>query len=76
MPGDEEEDFSGDIAPGSMEAPQALPKALEEASMFDRLCAIFHRAESSFGYEGNELEMRRPTGGRNWKQSFGGFRRR
>jgi hypothetical protein len=73
---EEEQDFSGDIAPGTLEAPSVLPKALKEASMFDRLCAKFHRTESSFGYEGNELELRRPSGVHNWKQSFGNFRRR
>ncbi|EMD92804.1 hypothetical protein COCC4DRAFT_50883 [Bipolaris maydis ATCC 48331] len=72
---EEAEDFSGDIAPGTLEAPSALPKALKEASMYDRLCAMFHRAESSFGYEGKELELRRPEGVQNWKQSFGSFRR-
>jgi hypothetical protein len=71
-----EEDFSGDIAPGTLESPSVLPKALKEATLFDRLCGMFHRAESSFGYEGNELELRRPEGGQNWKQSFGSFRRR
>jgi hypothetical protein len=72
---DNEQDFSGDIAPGSVQAPQVLPTASKEASVFDRLCALFHRAESSFGYEGKELELRRPQGGRDWNQAFGGFRR-
>jgi hypothetical protein len=44
---DESEDFSGDVAPGSLESPQTLPKASEEDSFFDKLCAMFHRAESS-----------------------------
>lgn len=74
---EDEHDVSGDIAPGSLDAPQMLPSApaTEELSMFERLCALFHRGESSFGYEGKELELRRPTGMRHWKQSFGGFRR-
>jgi hypothetical protein len=72
---DNEQDFSGDIAPGSVQAPQVLPTASEEASFLDRLCALFHRAESSFGYEGKELELRRPEGMRDWKASYGGFRR-
>lgn len=72
-----DEDFSGDIAPGTLESPQALPKAsTKEAGFLDRLCAMFHRAESSFGYEGKELELRRPGGVPNWKQSFGNFKRR
>ncbi|CAG5179356.1 uncharacterized protein ALTATR162_LOCUS9181 [Alternaria atra] len=73
---DEQEDFSGDVAPGSLESPQVLPKASEEDGFFDKLCAMFHRAESSFGYEGKELELRRPEGIRDWKRSYGGFRRR
>ena len=72
---DNEQDFSGDVAPGSLQAPQVLPTASEEVGVFDRLCALFHRAESSFGYEGKELELRRPEGGRDWKQTYGGFRR-
>jgi len=72
---DEKGDFSGDLAPGSLEAPQVLPKALKEAGLWDRLCAKLHRSESSFGYEGKEREMRRPEGMRDWKQSYGGFRR-
>lgn len=71
-----DEDHSGDIAPGTLEAPSALPKALKKATLFDRLCGMFHHTESSFGYEGKELELRRPEGGQNWKQSFGSFRRR
>jgi hypothetical protein len=70
-----EQDFTGDIAPGSVQAPQVLPTASEEASFLDRLCALFHRAESSFGYEGKELELRRPEGMRDWKSTYGGFRR-
>jgi hypothetical protein len=72
---DNEQDFSGDIAPGSVQAPQVLPTASEEASFLDRLCALFHHAESSFGYEGKELELRRPQGMRDWKSTYGGFRR-
>jgi len=73
-----EDDASGDIAPGSLDAPQMLPAkspASDDSSLFQGLCALFHRGESSFGYEGKELELRRPTGMRHWKQSFGGFRR-
>ncbi|KAF1939666.1 hypothetical protein EJ02DRAFT_467997 [Clathrospora elynae] len=74
---DNEQDFSGDIAPGSFEAPQILPKASasEGATFLESLGALFHRAESSFGYEGKELELRRPEGMRDWKMSYGGFRR-
>ncbi|KAJ4363602.1 hypothetical protein N0V83_009898 [Neocucurbitaria cava] len=74
---EDETDGSGDIAPGSLDAPQMLPSAAlrEESSWLQSICAFFHGKESSFGYEGNELEMRRPTGMRHWKQSFGGFRR-
>ncbi|CAO2651622.1 Nn.00g041920.m01.CDS01 [Neocucurbitaria sp. VM-36] len=74
---EDENDVSGDIAPGSLEAPQILPSAPlpEESSWLQTICAFFHGSESSFGYEGKELELRRPTGMRHWKQSFGGFRR-
>ncbi|KAF2125999.1 hypothetical protein P153DRAFT_369379 [Dothidotthia symphoricarpi CBS 119687] len=66
-------DRSGDIAPGSLDSPRMLPNApLEESSvesLFDRICAFLHgenREKSGFGYEGKELEMRRPTGSRRW----------
>ena len=70
-------DTEGDIAPGSLAAPQMLPLKAEEekGSLWGGLCALFSGRESSFGYEGKEGEMRRPTGMRHWKQSFGGFRR-
>ncbi|KAF2852671.1 hypothetical protein T440DRAFT_33601 [Plenodomus tracheiphilus IPT5] len=73
---DDEPDLSGDVAPGSAAAPQMLPTvpASDDSSFFERLCAIFHRSESGFGYEGKESEMRRPIGSVYWKQ-FGGFRR-
>ncbi|KAH7067756.1 hypothetical protein FB567DRAFT_255115 [Paraphoma chrysanthemicola] len=70
--------FSGDIAPGSLDSPSMLPKAAtdERDSFFKSLCALFHGSDrESFGYEGKEGEMRRPTGMRHWTQSFGGFRR-
>ncbi|CAA9963481.1 hypothetical protein CFE70_006911 [Pyrenophora teres f. teres 0-1] len=73
---DEMGDFSGDLVPGSLEAPQLLPKPSKEGGFWDRLCAKIHRAESSFGYEGKEREMRRPEGTRDWKMSYGSFRRR
>lgn len=55
-----------------------LPKesAAERESFFRSLLALFGRDGSdSFGYEGKEGEMRRPTGMRYWAQSVGGFRR-
>jgi hypothetical protein len=78
---DYEDDFDlffGDIAPGSMDSPSMLPKELaaERESFFRSLLAFFGRDGSdSFGYEGKEGEMRRPTGMRHWAQSVGGFRR-
>jgi hypothetical protein len=74
---DGETDSSGDIAPGSLDAPQMLPSAVapEELTLLERLCNLFHGHESTFGYEGKEAEMRRPQGSRHWKQSFGAFRR-
>lgn len=73
---DDEPDLSGDLVPGSAQVPQMLPTVpeVDDPSLFDRLCAVFHRSESSFGYEGKESEMRRPIGSVYWKQ-FGGFRR-
>ncbi|KAF1917257.1 hypothetical protein BDU57DRAFT_444962 [Ampelomyces quisqualis] len=70
--------FSGDIAPGSLDSPSMLPKESTEhtESFFRSLRGLFHSSgEESFGYEGKEGEMRRPTGMRHWTQSFGGFRR-
>jgi hypothetical protein len=55
-----------------------LPKALaaERDSFFRSICALFHAGDGEdLGYEGKEGEMRRPSGSRHWKQSFGGFRR-
>jgi hypothetical protein len=74
----DKEDFSGDVVPGSLEAPQALPisSPSEEMTLYERLCALFMSAESDFGYEGKEAEMRRPQGARDWQKSYGGFRRK
>ncbi|KAJ4315598.1 hypothetical protein N0V94_005853 [Neodidymelliopsis sp. IMI 364377] len=65
---DEEEiDDSGDVAPGSMEAPQMLPKAAAHGSSFyQSLCALFHGRKEDYGYEGKELELRRPEGMKHW----------
>jgi hypothetical protein len=67
---DEEEiDDSGDVAPGSMEAPQMLPKASAHGSgVFQSLCSLFRggNAEKDYGYEGKELELRRPEGMKHW----------
>jgi hypothetical protein len=55
-----------------------LPKESKgnSESFYRSLRALFHgTGEDSFGYEGKEGEMRRPTGMRHWTQSFGGFRR-
>jgi hypothetical protein len=62
-----------------MDSPSMLPKEIsseEHESFLRSLLAMFGRdANDSFGYEGKEGEMRRPTGMRHWTQSFGGFRR-
>jgi hypothetical protein len=68
---DDEDDFSGDVAPGSMESPQMLPKAAARQSLPERvyqsLCTLFHGGSSEdYGYEGKELEMRRPEGMKHW----------
>jgi hypothetical protein len=53
-----------------------LPKETRERDSFFRSLRVFLRGgEDSFGYEGKEGELRRPTGMRHWKQSFGSFRR-
>jgi hypothetical protein len=70
--------FLGDIAPGSLDSPSMLPKASadERESFLRSICALLFGGDSeSFGYEGNEGELKRPTGMRHWTQSFGGFRR-
>ncbi|KAH6625675.1 hypothetical protein C7974DRAFT_312307 [Boeremia exigua] len=64
---DEEIDVEGDVAPGSMEAPQMLPKATTHASsLYRSLCALFHSSNDDLGYEGKESEMRRPEGMKHW----------
>lgn len=64
---DEEVDFEGDVAPGSMEAPQMLPKAAASgSSLYRSLCALFHSGNDDLGYEGKESEMRRPEGMKHW----------
>ncbi|KZM22255.1 uncharacterized protein EKO05_0011352 [Ascochyta rabiei] len=65
---DEEEiDAEGDVAPGSMEAPQMLPKAAAHgSSLYQSLCALFHGGKDDYGYEGKELELRRPEGMKHW----------
>ncbi|KAF2001609.1 hypothetical protein P154DRAFT_619277 [Amniculicola lignicola CBS 123094] len=73
-PSDEiKRDVSGDIAPGSLESPQMLPRAAVPDTFTDtvaRCLAAFFRGEEiekqNFGYEGKELEMRRPEGMRHW----------
>ncbi|ORY15143.1 hypothetical protein BCR34DRAFT_189901 [Clohesyomyces aquaticus] len=68
----EKRDTSGDIAPGSLEAPQLLPRAAGPETLADSISRIMTvlRGEDlekrKFGYEGKELEMRRPEGMRHW----------
>ncbi|KAF2448210.1 hypothetical protein P171DRAFT_440635 [Karstenula rhodostoma CBS 690.94] len=68
---DDYDDVSGDIAPGSLEAPQMLPRpvaALGKPSALGRVIALLRKGDESgnFAYEGKELELRRPTGMRHW----------
>lgn len=64
---DDEIDSEGDVAPGSMDAPQMLPKAAAHgSSLYRSLCALFHGGSEDYGYEGNEAVMRRPTGMKHW----------
>lgn len=63
-------DVSGDIPPGSLEAPEILPRAAGPQSVMDSIKAILWRedVERRFsGYEGREMELRRPEGMRHWE---------
>lgn len=69
----EKHDDSGDIAPGSFEAPQMLPRVAAPESYADTISqAIIAMLKGEdiesrkFGYEGKELELRRPEGIRHW----------
>lgn len=60
-------DVEGDVAPGSMDAPQMLPKAAAGGSgLFRSLCRLFSAGSEEFGYEGKEEELRRPEGMKHW----------
>jgi hypothetical protein len=64
-----ERDRSGDIAPGSLDAPDMLPQAPRPESFIDTIKGIFTGESSEsreYAYEGKELEMRRPQGMRHW----------
>ncbi|KAF2270137.1 hypothetical protein CC78DRAFT_599480 [Lojkania enalia] len=69
----EKRDVSGDIAPGSLEAPQMLPQAAAPESLADTISQAINALlkgedyeRRNFGYEGKELELRRPKGMRYW----------
>ncbi|PSN73889.1 hypothetical protein BS50DRAFT_480850 [Corynespora cassiicola Philippines] len=67
----EGEDESGDIPPGSLDSPTMLPPAAAPQSftecMAQKLKSILHGEDTErYGYEGKELELRRPTGMRHW----------
>lgn len=69
LAGADEDDFDveGDVAPGSVDAPQMLPKASTRGpSIYRSLCALFHGSEDDLGYEGKELQWRRPEGMKHW----------
>ncbi|KAF1965580.1 hypothetical protein BU23DRAFT_584943 [Bimuria novae-zelandiae CBS 107.79] len=65
---DHDDDVSGDIPPGSLEAPQMLPRPTPiSSSALERLVAFLKKTDDeAFAYEGKELELRRPTGMRHW----------
>ncbi|KAH7117784.1 hypothetical protein B0J11DRAFT_441730 [Dendryphion nanum] len=70
---EEKRDLSGDIPPGSLESPQMLPRVAAPESLTETLSkkvhAVFGNGDierRGFGYEGKELEMRRPQGMRHW----------
>ncbi|KAF2875327.1 hypothetical protein BDV95DRAFT_486945 [Massariosphaeria phaeospora] len=63
----------GDIAPGTLEIPQMLPRAAVVDSsvdgLFQMIGAVFGSTEiqrKEYGYEGKELEIRRPEGSMHW----------
>jgi len=65
----EDDDHSGDIPPGSLAAPEMLPHAVKlDTTVLSRFLAALRRKElgNDYGYEGKELELRRPTGMRHW----------
>jgi hypothetical protein len=64
-------DSSGDIAPGSLEGPEMLPRAAApETPDFSDIVKSLLGGKSvekyGYGYEGKETEMRRPEGMRHW----------
>jgi len=64
-------DLSGDIAPGTLDAPQMLPRAAAPESLTETITAVLRGEDMGrreFGYEGKESEMRRPEGMRHWGQ--------
>lgn len=66
---DHDHDVSGDIAPGSLEAPQMLPRPTPvSSSTLDKFIKFLRKGEDekNYAYEGKELELRRPTGMRHW----------
>lgn len=69
LSGADEDDFDveGDVAPGSVEAPQMLPKTSTRGpSIYRSLCALFLGGEDDLGYEGKEAQWRRPEGMKHW----------
>ncbi|KAF1962001.1 hypothetical protein CC80DRAFT_543368 [Byssothecium circinans] len=66
---DDDDDHSGDIAPGSLAAPEMLPHAANlDDNMIARIIAALkrHDPRKDYAYEGKESELRRPTGMRHW----------
>ena len=69
----EKRDVSGDIPPGSLDAPEMLPRAAAPDTVVDTIIqaisTILSRGDAElrkFAYEGKEAEMRRPEGMRHW----------
>ncbi|KAF2657214.1 hypothetical protein K491DRAFT_691228 [Lophiostoma macrostomum CBS 122681] len=65
----EPNDPSGDIAPGTLESPSMLPRAAVPDSFIDMMKGVLRgedRERREFGYEGKEVEIRRPEGMRHW----------
>lgn len=66
---DESQDVSGNISPGSLDAPESLPLAPEPLSVMEEIKAVVWHEDverRGFGYEGRERELRRPEGMRHW----------
>ncbi|KAF2497338.1 hypothetical protein BU16DRAFT_505615 [Lophium mytilinum] len=72
-------DTSGDLSPGSLEAPSMLPRSLNlsPSKRVGIMAGVFTRrrggTERDFAYEGMEGRVRRPVGMRHWNWGARGY---